>query len=180
MTTIAYSLPHNQIAADGLECWGDMVARTDVKKIIVANRVIYALSGANGILDQLIEWEKAGAKGPSPPCASDVHWTFLVIKAGARVSYSSKFPYSSPMPEIFAIGSGGDHAIGALAAGKTPRQAVELVRDKRLDVWTGGEIQVVDIAKALGLTVPEEPTYVPHPDKPGKFLVKAPKREKAA
>lgn len=155
MTTIATD--GVTIAADGQESWGNEAMRLDVQKIIVMDNVIYALSGANSMLERLIEWEQEffnGAKGAPPAAAPDVAWTLLVIRRTYRiasVAYISKCPYPSPVSGVFALGSGADYAVGAMHCGKTPAEAVALVRDKRLDVWTGGDIQVVNIAEALGL-----------------------------
>ena len=148
MTTICTD--NRTIAADGQETWGDEVTCTDAKKIHVEPGVIYALSGAVSMRERLVEWEKDGARGSPPSLAPEMMWTLLVIrrKDGLRV-YTSKCPYPSIVPARFAIGSGADYATAAMHCGLSPEQAVALVRDRRLDVWTGGEIQVVDIAEAL-------------------------------
>lgn len=47
--------------------------------------------------------------------------------------------------EVAAIGSGGDFAIGAMAAGASPAEAVEIAA--RYDAMTGGSVCVIEVEK---------------------------------
>jgi len=58
-------------------------------------------------------------------------------------------PYLSGVDVPFAIGAGSDYALGAMDYGASPEEAVRGAC--RRNVFTGGEIQVVNIAAALGL-----------------------------
>ena len=139
------------IAGDGLACWGDEpVSRADLKIEQRGNR-IFALSGASAMLPALIKWVDEGADVARVPAGigPEVMWSLLVIEKTGVCAYVSKCPYASPMSYPISIGSGADYAMGAMHAGKTPREAVEIA--SKLDVWTGGDIQVIDIAEALGL-----------------------------
>lgn len=55
------------------------------------------------------------------------------------------YPYEVKAP--FAIGSGFKYAMGAMLAGATAAQAVEIAA--RLDKNTGGEVQVIDVLQKL-------------------------------
>lgn len=143
------------IAADGLGCIGGEVNGTDDKKIIIEKGVVYALSGFVGMRDALIAWHQDGAKVADVPATPDGDsWTLLVIDTSGAKYFTGKCAYPNKVRTPFALGSGSDYAMGALHAGLSPQQAVQLVIDKRLDVGTGGEIQVIDIKQALGIKEP--------------------------
>lgn len=152
MTTIATD--GATIAADGLVQSNGIVATRSFRKIVVEDCVIYALAGTMCMLRPLIEWVKAGADPERAPKTAESDWGCLLVidglgKEGARC-YFSKAPYPDSVDFPFAIGSGREIALGAMKAGKTPRQALDIAAD--CDIYSGGEIQVVDIAQALGLT----------------------------
>ena len=180
MTTIA--LTKHEIAADGLVQEDGIVMERNGRKIIVADRVIYALAGTTACFAPLIAWHKAGADADKLPKFGDCHWALLVIKAGqSPVVYSHQLAHPEEQCYPFAMGSGKMLARSAMLLGKTARQAVEFACAN--DVHSGGEVQVVDIAKALGLAPADAPplqSYGPHPTKPDKFVIRQPKREKAA
>lgn len=149
MTTIATD--GRTIAADGLRCCGNEPLSTSERKIVVEGGAIYALTGDYAVIRACIEWHKNGANPKEAPPhwdAPDGGWTLIVIEQGPKlVAYRSRLPYPDPHPFPQAFGSGCDYAVGAMHAGASPRSAIEIA--SRLNVHTGGEIQVVDIAKAL-------------------------------
>lgn len=168
MTTIAVDFSRGQIAADGLETWGDQVFRTDARKIVVRSKAVFALSGSSAMIERIIDWEQAGAKDKPPSEGVDNKWTLLAMRAdGSRLLYTSSTPYPVPLPMLFAIGSGADYAMGAMRAGKSPREAIEIIRDHRLDVWTGGEIQVVELMDVFA-----RKTQLVKNEKTGKNIVR--------
>jgi ATP-dependent protease HslVU (ClpYQ) peptidase subunit len=153
MTTIATD--GVTIAADGLAARGDEVCRQDVKKIREKDGVIYAMSGPLPIFAPLMEWHSNGAKvADVPQVHSDLEWGLLVISNAGAFEYSSRCVYPSQVEMPFTLGSGADYAMGAMHAGKTPAEAVQLVIDKCLNVHTGGRVQVINIKEALGLREP--------------------------
>jgi ATP-dependent protease HslVU (ClpYQ) peptidase subunit len=158
MTTIAWDLRHGTIAGDGLVCAGNDIITRSAQKIIVQNKAIYALSGTGAFHIPLIWWIEKGADPKSMPEAKgDVSWRLIVIREfddGSRrhigvVGYDDAFPYPFDLPDLDAIGSGADLAIGAMRSNRTPREAVEIAMLH--NIKTGGDIQVVDIAEALQL-----------------------------
>lgn len=158
MTTIAWDLKQGTIAGDGLVCSGLDIVHRSAKKIIVQNGVIYALAGIGAFHIPLIWWHEKGADPKSMPEAKgDISWTFVIVSKYhdgnqcrvAVVGCNHECPYPWDYPDMHAIGTGADLAIGAMRAGRTPQEAIEIAALH--DTKTGGDIQVVDIAEALQL-----------------------------
>lgn len=151
MTTIATD--GRTVAADGLACFGSEVISTTAQKITVCGGRIYAVSGAGGMVKALVDWIEMGASPSSMPPVSDKSsgFSLLVIGPGPdeRFFYSDVCPYPQPVPPVFAFGSGADFALGAMHAGLSPEEAIGMVIRHRLNVHTGGEIQVIDIASVI-------------------------------
>ena len=97
----------------------------------------------------LIAWVKAGADPDKAPKYGDQEWILLVIDGDGPRQYHHKLLYPEAQSYPVTLGSGRDIALGALRAKKSPREAVAIACDE--DVWSGGEIQVVDLREALGL-----------------------------
>ena len=136
------------LAADGRVHSDGTRVRDDEKKIMVRGGVIYALGGVTCLFDPLIKWVTDGADPEKIP-KGDLRWQLLVITRTAFVTYSNTCPYAERQDYPFTTGSGRDVAYGAMKAGKSPREAVAIAAED--DLYTGGEIQVVNIAEALGL-----------------------------
>lgn len=182
MTTIAIDA-RGTMAADGQRLWGDQICGLQDKKIRVGKGAIYAFTGLFPMLEPMIAWHAAGANPAKLPrgADSDKHggWTLIVVDLDGVGKYTNACPYIERFEPPIAFGAGQDYAIGAMWHGASAKDAVRLVAENTNH--TGGDIQVVDIAKALGLAPPpQEQTYVPHPTKPDKMLVRQPRREKAA
>jgi len=152
MTTIATD--GITIAADGRRTDGHQIISDHVIKVVVRDGRIYAGTGASAMRDVLIAWHMAGADPALVPklpeeCACDL----IVIDAKGLAHYPNAFPYPQMWPYPATFGSGSSYAMGALGAGRSPLEAVQIAA--RLDVYTGGVITVIDIATALG-TAPSE------------------------
>jgi hypothetical protein len=159
MTTIAITSTH--IAADGLTTANEERLRADTKKIVVrradvkrAARII-AMAGSGAMRDAVVDWFEAGADPKNvPPLGKSGTFTLIIIDVGPggspRMRYlSDDLPYMTELALPQAFGSGSCYAMGALKHGATAREAVAIAAS--LDVSTGGEIQEIDIHKALGL-----------------------------
>lgn len=143
MTTIATN--GKVIAGDGivLTSWGLVTAR-GLKKIHVRNGNIFAFAGAAALIDPLIQWHHDGCDVKAlPPCDHDGGWSMVVCDADGVHLYTSKAPFRDVLELPFALGTGGDYAMGAMLAGATPEEAVHIAC--KLDNGSGGEIQVIDI-----------------------------------
>lgn len=170
MTTIALS-DAGDIAADGLRCFGSERSSTDAKKItIIGRHTIYAYAGLSAMQGPIIAWFEAGHDPKDVPqfrSADYAHgWHLLVIKKdGSMFSVSHEAPYPLEASAPFTLGSGADYAMGALHAGASARQAVEIAA--KLDVHTGGTIQVVSIAETF-----MRKTHMVRDEKTGKNVIR--------
>jgi hypothetical protein len=171
MTIICVS--HTHIAADGMKVWGSEIRGLDHKKLSV---ITYPNSGKKAILGysgntamQLIvcEWYRQGAdiRNVPPLFDTDDNWTLLAIDERGLFKLSSRCPYLEPFNAPMAIGTGQDMAIGAMYAGKTARDAVDLVC--RTHTVCGGEIQEIDIMEVTGFTLAKP---VPKSDSPDRVV----------
>lgn len=103
------------------------------------------------MIKPLLDWYESGAHGKDVPlCTEEQGWSMLVLRPGVCDLFTSKAPYGDPCELPYALGSGGDYALGAMHAGASPQQAIEIAC--RIDTGSGGAIQVIDIAEALGLS----------------------------
>ena len=152
MTTIA--VDGKSIAADGRarNSWGGIVSES-VQKIIVKGRTIYAVAGSKALVEPLIKWYESGHDpGNLPVCTDDRGWSLLVIYKAGCALFTRIAPYPELVEMPFALGTGTDYALGAMRAGASAAEAVRIACE--LDSGSGGEIQVIDIADALGLDKP--------------------------
>lgn len=151
MTIIAVSWTH--IAADGMKLWGNEIRGLNHKKIIQRGDVIYAFAGLAPMQDPMIAWHQAGGNPEKLPKLFDDEssWTLLVIDPQGLRKYSSTCPYPEEFDAPFAIGAGLDMALGAMYAGASAQQAVEIVNAHCNT--SGGEVQVMDIMEITGFTL---------------------------
>lgn len=152
MTTIATD--GVTIAADGLACTGSERCGMQTRKLRVEHGRIYAIAGDIAMFDALVEWHNRGAD-PSHEFKGrkDPNWSLMVIDGSGLTRFTDNCMYPDPFEYPQAFGSGADYAVAALRMGNTPKRAVEIAAE--LDVYTGGEIQVINIAEALGINTLE-------------------------
>ena len=148
MTTIAIDALGN-IAADGRSTCGDQIARDDIDKLIVAHGRIYALAGPGSLVFPLIAWHNDGADPTKLPVCKDYGWTLVVQQSDGLFCYSDRVPYglANEYKTPVAFGSGRDYALGAMLAGKSAREAVEIAC--KVDTGSGGKITSMNIADTL-------------------------------
>lgn len=148
MTTIAYD--GKTIAADGLSVSGTERRSSAARKVISAHGRIYAFTGLFALFPILVEWHAAGADpSETPEVRDEGGWTLIVIESVGPVKmYTRSVPYPEAIDaDKFAVGSGQDYALGALHAGLSAKDAVEIAA--KIDTNTGGEIIVLDIHETL-------------------------------
>ena len=114
-------------------------------------RWIVAVAGDMSMVEPLKQWVLDGARAQDIPFREDRHadWHLWVFKPEGLFEAMASAPRLCPCHTPNAIGSGARFAIGAFAMGATPQQAVEVAM--RFDIYSGGEVEVIDIAEALGL-----------------------------
>ena len=149
MTTIAVTL--TEIAADSRATRNHEIASWQSQKIIVDNGVIYAVSGAEDMSEPARKWHAAGADpDKAPKCNAELGWLLLVIDRNGMWVYDDKSPHPLKVIAPWTMGSGRDWAMGAMLAGASAKEAVEIACSR--DVWSGPPVKVVNIAEALGLS----------------------------
>jgi hypothetical protein len=139
MTTIACN--RSEMAADGrVTDDGDTFPALKIHKI---NGAIYGAAGLLAASARFIEWATKGEKG-KPRLAKDF--------TGMKLTPEGIFVISGADPTwmrcdsgYFAIGSGKLVALGAMAFGATPLQAVQ--EAMRWDIYSGGEPTVLSLSE---------------------------------
>lgn len=113
-------------------------------------RVGKGIVGAAGDWDDILKfWEhiegkpakESGLNDDSEVEGIELHPDGIYLYAGSGKRYKIK-------DEFFAIGSGAPYAIGAMAMGASPQEAVALA--SRFDPATGGEIEAIPLKVANG------------------------------
>lgn len=144
MTTVAYR--DGVMAADSLVT-GHGVRMGSLAKLVRAKDG--TIGGAAGnTLDsaRLLRWVGlmgADCRNADVPRSEDKDTSVLIAYPDGSVEWIGGHDGRVIVDAGFhAIGSGGEIAIGAMAFGATAEQAVEIAC--RLDVWSGGPVQVLN------------------------------------
>lgn len=134
-----------------MKLWGNEIRGLDHKKLTIHKRpntgetVVCAFAGRCSMQSAVTSWYMAGADVDKLPKAfdDDSSWSLLAIDRNGLVRLISSCPYPEHFDAPMAIGAGLDMALGAMHAGLTAKEAVELVN--RHCNTSGGEIQVIDL-----------------------------------
>lgn len=146
MTTITYD--GRYLAADTLGVRGGNRSEQPSCKIAVQDGYAFATGGTWGhFRPQLMAWALIHLRDAEPEwrgCpAKDVEGAMLVVTPmRGLLVFTDQAPYPDPEAWPFAIGTGGDIALGAMGAGVTAMEAVKLAM--RWDLKTGGEVDFID------------------------------------
>lgn len=136
MTTIAWSRESGIVAADR-QCSYHCTPAT--KLFTLADRSVVGIAGSLEFCLAAVKYLD-GSIGPKPTSSTDNSTLLRVYPDGtAEVYHSQLEPYPVLLP-FFAVGSGSDYAMGALAMGATPERAIEIA--SQFDEATGGGIDV--------------------------------------
>lgn len=136
MTTIACN--HKMMAADSQTCDGGISGKA--VKIFRVNDDIIGFAGSLGQGMKFVAWY--GDRNKEAPSLSDSN--ILILKHDGSIEQWDE----SMMPlvvkdKFYAIGSGSHFAMGAMYAGKNPKQSVEIAI--KLDVDSGGPVKVLEL-----------------------------------
>lgn len=134
MTTIAYK--DGIVAADTQETFGDRKIKSAGKIFRVPSGPnkghVLCLTGASFVGQKLVEWY-TDPKGKEPPIVAadpdddEALVEFLVITPDRRLFLFNETCALVPFEaDHYAVGSGGDYAIGAMDAGKSAIEAVKI------------------------------------------------------
>lgn len=137
MTTIATD--GKTVAADTNVTYGSLRSAGNDAKIFKVGSEIIGCSGSSSDCGVYVDWCKAGRDEDSTPeVTEDKFYALHVSKTGVFLVTSGKYLTKVQVNPPFAIGSGDDFAFGAMWAGLSPRDAVEVV--KKYTMCAGGNI----------------------------------------
>ena len=137
MTTIAYR--DGVLAADTLVTeQGRICGHT--KKIRVHKGVLWGTTGCLIHQGQFDSWMLSGMRGAPPSMKTEANATSSAILIADQhlLTFDDHGWDAMPLPEFYAVGSGGPIALGAMAAGASAAEAVACAA--RFDVYSGGSI----------------------------------------
>jgi ATP-dependent protease HslVU (ClpYQ) peptidase subunit len=138
MTTIAFD--GKTLAADSQSTTGSTRGRA-VKIAKSADGFVVAGAGEFAVVKQWIRWVLDGRPAERQPELAD-EATVIVLEPRGRAVMFSGSAVSQPLPrKQWAIGSGSDFALGAMAMGADARTAVKVAC--RFDVYSGGRVVVL-------------------------------------
>lgn len=145
MTTIATN--GLIVAADTLGCVGAEKMQFPVSKIHREGKRVYGFSGSLGLMMPVIRWYECGGELSDVPKVDHGDWQMIVCEPGKIEYLCNECPAPVIVAWPFAIGTGGDYAIGAMDAGADPIQAVKIAigRDKN----SGGGVMHLAIEETL-------------------------------
>jgi hypothetical protein len=140
MTTVAYR--DGVLAADTLVVCGNV--RTGyISKILKTRRG--GLVGISGNLEgaaQFLTWVRSGRRGKPPATDDESGCRGIVVEPDGSVLFWDGGPALFPKRgAYFALGSGRDVALGALAMGATADAAVRAAM--QIDIYTGGDVEML-------------------------------------
>lgn len=139
MTTIAWD--GKTLAADTLStCSG--IRSAYHAKIWREGRLLIGGAGSRTVTLQFRDWVRTGMKGACP-LTKDIGNVFVVTPDGTGVMWCDDGPFHMDN-EPWALGSGEQFALGAMAAGKTAEEAVAIAA--LYDTCTGGDVTALKIA----------------------------------
>lgn len=138
MTTIATD--GNTIAAD-TQISGRWKNSVRAQKIFDINGDIVGISGELAECHSFLEWYEKGEPANDKPNIEEGSIDIMVLTADGKCYhyYHKLRPCEVSVP--YAVGSGSEFAMGAMACGASPREAVEIAAS--LDPYTNDDIIVM-------------------------------------
>ena len=142
MTTIAFD--GVTLAADTRRTFG-VTPKDDTTKIHTFSKGPWKYGAAAGDVFQILAfYDYLEGNREDPGLTDDDAIVLVVNEAGQAYAINHlNIPYQTPVP--WAIGTGGDYAMGAMHAGKTAVEAVQIA--SKLDVNTGPEVRHVRVTE---------------------------------
>ena len=145
MTTIACD--GKSMAGDGQREFRGSISTRRAKKVRrLPDGSLLGTCGDVAIGIALVEWLTNGGDKPAP-MEPELGFNALLLKPTGEVMLYDKHFVPAEVELPIAIGSGMDFAVGAMLAGKSAAEAVEIAAIR--DTGTGGEITVLAIEKPV-------------------------------
>lgn len=114
----------------------------NVSKVARIGKSIWAGAGDMDDLQKFFDWVNRGGKSKDIPSFDDGIDVLEVCVDGIFL-WGKKFVRLKVNNQVYAVGSGAQYAMGAIAAGATPKQAMEIAAS--LDTQTGSSIEFVKL-----------------------------------
>jgi len=145
MTTIAWDGKH--LAADRQVTWHNQKLGETTKAVKrKKDGALCATSGSTPMGEAFKKWFLAGEKGKPPLMKIDGEIvSAVIIYPGPTLVHHSDVGRCVVETDLFAMGSGEDYALGAMAAGKTAAEAVVIA--SRFNVNTNSNVDVLELGK---------------------------------
>lgn len=145
MTTVAFK--DGILAADRQVSQGNRVFAEIDKVFQVSDTLFVGVCGTVSSIHQFLRWMEKHENFKQhmldkPDTASDANFDALIVDSSDKSIWCIDQTYE-PYPiygDIFAIGSGADIAIGAMAAGASAKKAIQIA--SKYDITTGIAIQM--------------------------------------
>lgn len=141
MTIVAYRA--GIMAADTASWSGDMVSAYVRKIVRSPTGVLIGACGETADCRALLQWAEEGAH--LAKCPKKISAQALIVAGDQAVHMCDNGKIYDVHGEFFAIGSGEDFALGAMAAGASAEEAVRLCFGRVAHV--GGDVDVMRLAE---------------------------------
>ena len=115
-----------------------------VGKVATIGKSVFAGAGDLDDLTRFFEWRRGGGKTVDAPSLDDGIDVLEVCADGIFI-WGKKLVRLKINQDVYAVGSGSQYAIGALAFGATPEQAIEVAA--KFDTQTALPIEFVKFRK---------------------------------
>lgn len=138
MTTVAYR--DGIIAGDSQVTSGDV----DVGRAVKIERkgsVVVGVAGCLAFCQGFLDWFRGGMKGDPPIMRKDDSRAEAIVVYGGHVLSRDNDGWDRLRAPYYAIGSGRQFAMGAMAAGASAEGAVRCAI--KHDVYSGGEVIIL-------------------------------------
>lgn len=142
MTTVAWD--GKCLAVDARSSSNDVILSERHTKAIKVGKVIAAATGTTARCREFLAWVAAGMPGepPANPHPQNSEWSYWGIVITPDQAWVFQEPGVVPVTApYYAMGTGRDFALGAMAMGASAYEAVKVAM--RHDVFSGGEITVL-------------------------------------
>ena len=114
----------------------------NVSKVCKIGQSVWAGAGDMDDLAKFMEWRRKGGKVKDTP-AFDDGIDILEVCADGIFIWGKKFVRLKVNEAVYSVGSGSQYAMGAMAAGATPKQAMEIAAS--FDTQTGPTVEFVKL-----------------------------------
>lgn len=141
MTTVAYK--DGILAADRAISGAGHIGSTRKVFRRKLDGALVGWCGTVSVCQRWVDWFLTGERGAAPNLGTDEDSSsvVLVVRPNGDVEQHDRYGRAVYEAPYYAIGSGGDYALGAMAFGATARQAVAAAM--KHDHMTGSGVQYV-------------------------------------